>query len=84
MSHDAHVAVHGRYPLIGPRLEQLACDELLQCEHDSVLAPYADRRATVLDRLDCILDLEVATVGRKDRVGQVVACAYGCLAGAVS
>lgn len=74
--HDAHVAVNGRYALVGTRLDQLAADELLESEHNTILAPDAQSCAAVLYRLDCILDLEVATVGREDRVGKVVACAY--------
>jgi hypothetical protein len=72
----AHVPVHRCYPLVRARLEQLAGDELLQRQHHAVLAPYADCCAAVLDGFDCIFDLEVAAVRRKDRVGQVVARAY--------
>jgi hypothetical protein len=56
-AYDAHVPVYGCYPLVRACLEQLARDELLQCQHDSILAPYADSCAAVLYRLDCILDL---------------------------
>ena len=73
---DAHVPVDCCYPLVRACLQQLAGDELLERHHDAVLAPDTNRCAAVLYRLDCILDLEIATVGREDRVGQVIACAY--------
>jgi hypothetical protein len=58
-TYNAHVAVDRGYPLVRARLEQLAGDELLEREHHAVLAPYADRCAAVLHRLDCIFDLAV-------------------------
>jgi hypothetical protein len=74
--HNAHVAVHSCYPLVRAGLEQLAADELLQSEYDAILALDADRCATILYCLNRVFDLEVSTVGREDRVGQVVTCTY--------
>lgn len=56
-AYNAHIPVDGGYPLVGARLEQLAGDEFLESQHHTVLAPYADRCAAVLDCLDCIFDL---------------------------
>jgi hypothetical protein len=74
--YNAHVTIHRCYPLIRAGLEELAADELLESKYDAILALDADRCATVLYRLDCVFDLEVTTVGREDRVRQVVACTY--------
>ena len=63
-------------PLVCVGLEQLRGDDLLDGQDDAIAASDTDRGATVLDSLDGILDLEVTAVGREDRVGQVVACAY--------
>jgi len=68
--------IHGSNALVGSRLEQLRCDDLLYGEHDAILAPDADRGAAVLDRLDGIFDLEVAAVGGEDGVCEIVTCSY--------
>lgn len=60
--------IDGGDALVGAMLEQLGRDHLLDGQHDAVLAPDADRGAAVLDRLDGILDLEVAAVGGEDGV----------------
>lgn len=72
----AHVPVYSCYPLVRTRLEELAADELFEGEHDAIFALDTNRRAAVFYCLDRVFDLKVATVGREDRVGQVVACAY--------
>jgi hypothetical protein len=68
--------VDGGDALVGVGLEQLGCDDLLDSQHDAVLAPDADGGAAVLDGLDGVLDLEVAPIGGEDGVGEVVARAY--------
>jgi hypothetical protein len=56
-AHNAHVAVDGRYPLVCSGLEQLAGDELLQRQYNTILAPDSDCCASVLDCLDCVFNL---------------------------
>lgn len=56
-THDAHVAVDGCYPLVGALLEELAADDLLESEDNTVLAANADCRASILYRLLGIFDL---------------------------
>lgn len=68
--------VNRRDPLVGAGLQQLRGDDLLDGQHDAVLAADADRRAAVLYRLDGVLDLEIAAVGGEDGVGEIVACSY--------
>lgn len=68
--------VDGRDALVGVGFKQFRCDNLLDGQHDAVLAPDADRSAAVLDRLHGILDLEIAAIGGEDGVGEVVARAY--------
>lgn len=70
------MSVNSRYPLVRIFLQQLAGDQLLQRKHHAVLAPYANRRAAVLNCLHCVFDLEVASIGREDRVGKIIASAY--------
>jgi hypothetical protein len=75
-THHADIPVHRRYPLIRILLQQLARDQLLQRQDDTILTPDADGCAAVLHRLDCVLDLEVAAIGREDGVGEIVSRAY--------
>lgn len=72
--------VNGGYPLVCILLQQLTGNQLLQREHHSVLAPNANRGATVLDCLHCIFDLEVASIGGEDRIGEIIARPYRRLA----
>lgn len=73
-SYDADVAIHRGYSLVGSWFEQLARYDLFQCQNHAIFTPYADRGASILDCLDCVLDLEVSTIGGEDRVGQVITC----------
>lgn len=57
-------------------LQQLAGDELLNCEHDSVLASNSNGGVTVLDCLHGILDLKVASIWREHRVLKIVTRTY--------
>lgn len=75
-TNDANIPVHGRYLLVGSRLEQLAADELFERQHNAVFAADTNGGATILDRLDGIFDLEVPAIWREDGVGQVIACTY--------
>jgi hypothetical protein len=56
-TYNSNIAIHCCYPLVGSGLEEFACDELFQSEHDTIFAPDAHRRAAVLYRLDCVFDL---------------------------
>ena len=75
-AHHANVPINSADALVGARLEQLGGDHLLYGEDDALLASDADRGAAVLDRLDGVLDLEVAAIGGEDGVEQVVTRAY--------
>lgn len=75
-THHPDIPVNRGYPLVRILLEQFACHQLLQRKHYAILASYADCCAAVLYCFDCVLDLEVASVGREDRVGKIVACTY--------
>lgn len=67
--------------LVGSRLKQLRCDDLFDSQDDAVLAADTNRRATVLDRLDGVFYLEVASIWREDGVEQVVTRSYRGLDG---
>lgn len=69
------MGVDGGDPLVGARLLELGCDHLLDGEDNTVLATDADGCASILDGLNSVLDLEIATIGREDGVEQVVTCA---------
>jgi hypothetical protein len=75
-AYNAQVSIDCCDALVGALFEELGCDDLLDGQHDAVLAPDADRGAAVLDRLHGVLDLEVAAIGGEDGVGEIVACAY--------
>jgi len=62
--------------LIGARLGELGCDDFLDGEDDTVLAPDTHRCAAILYRFDGIFDLEVAAVWGEDGVGEIVARSY--------
>lgn len=81
MTYDSQVAVDGGDALVCTSLPQLGGHDLLNGKDDAILAPDADGRATVLDGLDGVLDLEVAAIGGEDGVGEIVARAYGRLGG---
>lgn len=75
-TYHTHIPVDCSYPFVRVLLEQFAGDELLEGEHNAILTPYTNCRATILYRLHCIFDLEVAAVGREDGVGEIVARTY--------
>jgi hypothetical protein len=56
-AYNTHIPIHCCYPLVRFRLEQLAGNELLQGEHDTILAPYSDGCTTAFHCLDRIFDL---------------------------
>jgi hypothetical protein len=62
--------------LVGSRLEQLAGDHLLDCQHNTIFTPDANRCSAILYRLGCIFDLEVSSIWREDGVGEIVARTY--------
>ena len=72
----AHVPIHCCNTLVGVWFEEFRRYDLLDCQHHSVFTPDAYRCPAILDRFDRILDLKVSTVGREDRVGQIVSCTY--------
>lgn len=76
LTYHTNIPVNSGYPLVGILLQQLARYQLLQGQNDAVLAPYTNRRASVLDGFDCVFDLEVAAIGGEDRVGQIVTRTY--------
>lgn len=83
-THDTRMPIDSRYALVGVGLQQLACDEFLHGQHHAIFTPDSDCRSAVLDRLDCVFDLKVAAIGRKDGVGEIVARTYRGLFGDVS
>lgn len=56
-SHNADVAINSRDSLIRPGFEELAGDDFLHGQDDTVLASNADSCAAVLDCLYGVLDL---------------------------
>lgn len=62
-TYRTHMPVNGRNALVCSRLEQLAGDDLLDGEHDTIFAANAYRRASIFDSLEGIFGLEVASVG---------------------
>jgi len=83
-TYDSDIPVYRRYPLVRILLQQLACDELLQCQDHAIFASDANGGATVLYRFHSVFDLEVAAIGREDGVGEIVAGAYGSLEGVLA
>jgi hypothetical protein len=76
LTYNTNVPVHGGYPVVGILLHQFASHELLEREHHAILAADADCGPSILDRLHCVFDLEVAAIGGEDGIGQIVACTY--------
>jgi hypothetical protein len=62
--------------LVGAWLQQLARDELLHGEDDSIFASDTDGGSTVLYGLHGVLDLEVSSIGGKDGVGKIITGTY--------
>ena len=73
------MGIDGSDSLVGTRFQQLGRNDLLDSENDAILGADADGRASILDSLHCVLDLEVAAVGGEDGVEQVIARSYGRL-----
>lgn len=67
--------------LVGAGLQQLGCDDLLDCQDDTIFRTDADGGAAVLYCLDCVLNLEVTAIRGEDGVGQIVASSYRRLQG---
>jgi hypothetical protein len=57
LTHNANVAIDSRYSLVRTGLQEFAGDNLLDCEDNTVLAPDAYGRSTVLDSLHSIFNL---------------------------
>lgn len=70
------MSINSRNVLVCSGLQQLAGDELLDCEHDSVLASDSDSGIAVLDGLHGVLDLEVASIWGEDGVLEIVTRSY--------
>lgn len=75
-THHTDISVDSCYPLIGILLEQSACHELLERQHNAILAADSNRGAAVLNGLDCVFYLEVSAIGGEDGVGKIVARSY--------
>jgi hypothetical protein len=58
----AHMSVNCSNAFVGSRLQQLARNDLLNRQNNTIFTPNANRGATVLYRLDCILDLEISAI----------------------
>lgn len=76
MTYNTQMSVNSSNSLVGARLQQLGCDDLLDRKNNAIFAPDPDRRAAVLNCLHSILDLEVASVGGEDGVGEIVTRSY--------
>lgn len=75
-AYNAQVSVNRCNALVCARLQQLRCDDLLDRQNNAIFAPDADRCASILDCLHCILDLEVSAVGGENGIGEIVTCSY--------
>lgn len=75
-THHTNVAIYSRYPLVRIFLEQSACHELLERQHNAILAANSNCGAAVLNGLDCVFYLEVSAIGGEDGVGKIVARSY--------
>jgi len=62
---DSDVTVGVEDPAVGVLLQQLWSDDLLDGEHDAVLAADGDGRARFVDGLRGIVNLEDSSVGRE-------------------
>lgn len=65
-TYSTHVSVDCCDTLIGPSLQQLACNDFLHREHNTIFASNSNRGSTILNSLYCIFDLEVSAIGRED------------------
>ena len=70
------MSVDGANPLIGAGLEKLGSYDFLHGEDYTIFASDPYGGSSIFYRLDCVLDLEIATVRREDGVEQVVARSY--------
>ncbi len=61
-----HMSVNCCNAFVGSRLQQLARNDLLHRQNNTIFTPNANGGSTVLYRLDCILDLEISTVWGED------------------
>lgn len=75
-TYNTDIPVNSGNALVGVLLHKFACDELLHCQNNAILASNADRGTAVLYSLSGVLDLEVAAIGGEDGVGKIVAGAY--------
>ena len=73
------MSVYCSNTLVGTSLQQLTSDHFLNCEHDTIFAPNANGGSTIFYGFDRIFDLEVASIGREDRVGEIVTRTYRSL-----
>lgn len=60
------MSVYACYPLVASGLEQFGTDDLLTCQHDTMLGSDTDTGTTILNRLHSIFDLEITTIGGED------------------
>lgn len=70
------MSINCRNALVCSSLEKFTCDDLLNRQYNTVFASDSNGRAAVLYRLDRILDLEVPSIGREDRIGEIITRTY--------
>lgn len=61
-----HMSVNCCNAFVGSGLQQLARNDLLNRQNNTIFTPNTNGGAAVLYRLDCILDLEISTVWGED------------------
>jgi hypothetical protein len=59
-TYHSNMSIHCCNSLVCSGLQKLAGNELLQCEHNTILAPDPNSSAAILYRLACIFDLLVS------------------------
>jgi hypothetical protein len=62
-TYHTNVPIHCCNPFVCIGFEEFRGDDLLDCQDHAVFAPDAYCCPSILDGLDCILDLKVSAVG---------------------
>jgi hypothetical protein len=70
---DANVSIHRSYSFVRIRFKEFGGYDLFYSEDDAMLGADANTGPAVFDCFNGVFDLEVAAVGRKDRIGEIVA-----------
>ena len=77
--YHANMSIDGRYPIVRTRFQQLAGQDFLDGQDDTIITSNANDGSTILDRFHGVFDLEIAAIRGEDGVGKVIACADGGL-----